>query len=143
MSRWRSHLNIGAPLIIEGEEVMIKSLGMSYLDDVIAVQKRFVPLVKDVQEKGDKVTGEVLAKLMGTLDDDTITRMKRLVLDTFKVSCPEDCKTEEDMKEVDAVCARNFWQIFFKVMEVNSNTKGQDRNAAALEALRNRNAKLV
>jgi len=114
MSRWEKHIGIGEPLIIGGEEFLLKPLSTEHMGLFFKAMKAFSGA------SGDGASNEDIFKNM---TDEGINAIKGLIEKTLEASYPEE--VNDDMK----VFGLKYMQdLLPKIMEINtSQTKGTSK----------------
>lgn len=102
------HLDKGEPVEINGEKIMLKGLGIEYIEDFMTIMKDFM------QFKGKK-DGEV-SKVFSKLSDNTVKSMKNLVKGTLEKTFPN-----EPVDERDQFGMKYFFTLLFAIIEINSD----------------------
>ena len=101
MGKYKKHLGLGEPLIIDGEEFVLKPLTTEYLPDFFRVMKAF--------------SGAKPEEMFKNVDSDSLNAIKRIIEVTLKISYPEE--DEEEMKQFGL---KYMTLIIGKIFEINS-----------------------
>ena len=101
MGKYRKHLGLGEPLVIDGEEFILKPLTTEYLPDFFRVMKAF--------------SGAKPEEMFKNVDSDSLNAIKRIIEVTLKISYPEE--DEEEMKQFGL---KYMTLIIGKIFEINS-----------------------
>ena len=101
MGKYKKHLGLGEPLVIDGEEFILKPLTTEYLPDFFRVMKAF--------------SGAKPEEMFKNVDSDSLNAIKRIIEVTLKISYPEE--DEEEMKQFGL---KYMTLIIGKIFEINS-----------------------
>jgi hypothetical protein len=112
VGRFSKHLGQVQDVTIEyadgtNEVLKLKPLGWEDVNDLILIGKDF---------------GESGSNVLEKMTNETIERMKNIVLKTMKISYPED--PEDELKEF---CAKNFIQLIPIILDLNFNVGKADK----------------
>lgn len=126
MSRFTKHIGIGEPLIIAGEEFLLKPLGTESIPLFFKAMKAFSGAT------GKDATKEDLFKNM---DDSGLNALQTLIEKTLETSFPE-----EDAIELKQFGLKYMQELLPKIMDINSSQTKTKSKMKKIESIRNRMA---
>ena len=118
MSKFDKHLSKGKQISIKnanGEEdtFYLEALPFSKIGDLFAVMKSFSKVnFKEIEELPEE---EKTKQLLEVLDKPTVTLMGELVLETLKISYPN-----EDVKILEKFSSSHFMKLLPVILEINT-----------------------
>ena len=114
MSRWTKHIGIGEPLIIGGEEFLLKPLSTEHMGLFFKAMKAF---------SGATGEGSSNEDIFKNMTDEGINAIKGLIEKTLEASYPTEIN--EEMK---IFGLKYMQELLPKIMEINtSSTKGANK----------------
>lgn len=130
MSKFTKHLNLGEPIMIDGEQFLLKGLSIEDSLALFKVQRAML----SVYSKDAKMD-EVIQKI----DDHTYEQIVKIVDKTLELSYPD-----EPVEERKQFGMKYLWILLPKIFEINSANIPEEHKAKAIskiEELRKRNEK--
>ena len=123
ISRLSKHLGNGEPLVIDGEEFVLKPLGTEALPLFFKVMKAF---------SGAK-EGASTEDMLSNVDDDGLNAIRKLIDDTLTASLPD-----ESLEERQQFGLKYMNVLLNKIMELNSadTTDDNKRKSEFLEKVK-------
>lgn len=125
MSRYTKHIGVGEPLIINGEEFVLKPLGTSELPLFFKMMKCF---------SGATDENASFEDILKNLDNEGLNSMKDIIETTLKSSFPD-----EDENEMKQFGLKYMQQLLPKIMEINSANTSSNSKAEKIKAYQSKN----
>ena len=110
MSRFSKHMGLGEPLVIDGEEFILKPLTTEFVPDFFKAMKAF---------SGAKEGGST-EEMLKNVDDVGLAAIQRMIESTLKLSFPDEWRTNQD--ELKAFGLRYMHILISKIFEINTAT---------------------
>ena len=122
MGKFEKHIGKGEPITIDGEEFILKPLGIEYIPDFFKAMKAF---------SGAK-EGASTEEVLKNINQEGLESIKKIIEGTLKKSYPS-----ENQEEMSIFGMKNMSLQFPKIIEINSATApaevGAIKKAQALE----------
>jgi len=108
MGRFEKHLGKGEPIVIDGEEYILKPLGTEFIPDFFRAMKAF----------SGASEGATPSEILANLDDKGLAAIQNIIEETLKKSFPNDWV--KDQEELKALGLKYMHVLIAKIFELNT-----------------------
>jgi len=108
MGRFEKHLGKGEPIVIDGEEYVLKPLGTEFIPDFFRAMKAF----------SGASEGATPSQILANLDDEGLTAIQNIIEETLKKSFPDEWITSQD--ELKAFGLKYMHILISRIFEMNT-----------------------
>jgi len=117
--KFEKYMNLGKEVEVDGEKYLLKALTVEHLP-------KFLKLMKVFSKLGPEQSAE---QFFEHLDDNSIDIIQKLLVETAKVSFPEEWKSNEDAVKV--FLQKNMMILLPVIFELNSADPGDVKGAGS------------